>query len=184
LWTWRQLLHLNYPARFALGSAGRYGEGHAWVTFQRDGKTYLLEPLSWPAGFKLPRLSIIRYKPKFSISWDGAKVSYFEHEDMTIRLVPKSDCPTCWGVGLLLGHFLAEGRIIADSTRNQKTCAINALFRTRPYSRKSHYKKRNLLGLGKQIFDTPETSRRNLEEAKANWRTSLPWRSLQGTRFD
>jgi hypothetical protein len=42
LWAWRQLLHLNYPARFALGSAGRYGEGHAWVTFQKDGKAYLL----------------------------------------------------------------------------------------------------------------------------------------------
>jgi hypothetical protein len=81
LWTWRQLLHLNFPARLALGSAGRYGEGHAWVTFEKGGKTYLVEPLSWPLGLRLPRLSVVRYKPKFSMSWDGEKVSYFEHED-------------------------------------------------------------------------------------------------------
>jgi hypothetical protein len=85
LWAWRQLLHLNYPARFTLGSAGRYGEGHAWVTFQWDGKAYLLESLSSPVGLKLPRLSILRYKPKFSISWDGEKVAYFEHEERKIN---------------------------------------------------------------------------------------------------
>lgn len=30
---------------------------------------------------------------------------------------------------------------------------------------------------------SPETSRRNLEKAKANWRPPLPWRSLQETRL-
>ena len=99
LWAWRQLLHLNYPARFALGSAGRYGEGHAWVTFQRDGKAYLLEPLSSAVGLKLPRLSIIRYKPKFSISWDGEKVSYFKHEDRKISWSLKQ-------ITLLVGEWL------------------------------------------------------------------------------
>jgi hypothetical protein len=84
LWAWRQLVHLNYPARFTLGRAGRYGEGHAWVTFQKDGKTYLLEPLSSFAGLRLPRLSIVRYHPKFSMSWDGDKISYFEHEQKKI----------------------------------------------------------------------------------------------------
>ncbi len=44
LWAWRQVLHMKYPARFALGSASRYSDGHAWVTFEKDGKTYLLEP--------------------------------------------------------------------------------------------------------------------------------------------
>ncbi len=81
LWTWRQLLQMNYPARFVMGTAGQYGAGHAWVTFEKDGKTYLLEPLSWPVGLSLPRLSIVRYKPKFSVAWDGDKVSYYEHED-------------------------------------------------------------------------------------------------------
>lgn len=30
---------------------------------------------------------------------------------------------------------------------------------------------------------SPETSRRNLEKAKANWRAPLPWRSLQETQL-
>jgi hypothetical protein len=30
---------------------------------------------------------------------------------------------------------------------------------------------------------SPETSHRNLEKAKANWRAPLPWRSLQETRL-
>jgi hypothetical protein len=81
LWAWRQLLHMEYPARFAVGSASRYGDGHAWVTFQKDGKTYLLESLSWPVGLRLPRLSVLRYRPKFSMSWDGTKISYFEHAE-------------------------------------------------------------------------------------------------------
>lgn len=81
LWSWRQLLQMNYPARFVLGSAGRYGDGHAWVTFEKDGKSFLLEPLSWQFGLTLPRLSIFRYKPKFSVGWDGKSVSYYEHED-------------------------------------------------------------------------------------------------------
>ena len=34
-------------------------------------------------------------------------------------------------------------------------------------------------GLGKQIFDTPETSRRNLEKAKANWREKSDGLGLQ-----
>jgi hypothetical protein len=85
LWAWRQLLQMNYPARFVIGSAGRYGEGHAWVTFEKDGKAFLLEPLAWSAGLRLPRLSIIRYKPRFSVALDGEKVSYYEHEEKGFR---------------------------------------------------------------------------------------------------
>lgn len=80
LWAWRQLLQMNLDARFVVGLASRYGEGHAWVTFEKDGKQYLFEPLSWVVGLKLPQLSIIRYEPKFSVAWDGLKVTYFEHE--------------------------------------------------------------------------------------------------------
>jgi hypothetical protein len=81
LWAWRQLLQMNCHARFAMGTAGRYGDGHAWVTFDNDGKTFLLEPLARGVGPTLPRLSVIRYKPKFSVSWDGNRVSYYEHKD-------------------------------------------------------------------------------------------------------
>jgi hypothetical protein len=80
LWAWRQLLQMKYDARFVVGTAGRYGAGHAWVTFNKDGKSFLLEPLSSVFGPSLPRLSIIRYAPEFSVSWEGEKISYYEHE--------------------------------------------------------------------------------------------------------
>ena len=86
LWAWRQLLHMGYSARFVIGPAFQYGEMHAWVTFNKEGHSYLLEPLTWPVGLKRPRLSILRNKPKFSISWDGERISYFEHEDRKVEL--------------------------------------------------------------------------------------------------
>ena len=67
-----------------VGTAGRYGEGHAWITFQKDGKTFLLEPLNWPLGLIMPRLSALRYHPKFSMSWDGKTVSYYSHKDLKV----------------------------------------------------------------------------------------------------
>lgn len=81
LWTWRQLLYMGYQARFVTGRAGRYGSGHAWVSFQRDSKTFLFESLAWPIGLHLPRLSTVRYKPRFSVAWDGKNLSYFAHEN-------------------------------------------------------------------------------------------------------
>jgi Bacterial transglutaminase-like cysteine proteinase BTLCP len=124
LWAWRQLLHMNYPARFALGSASRYGDGHAWVTFQRDGKTYLLEPLSWPVGLTLPRLSILKYKPRFSMSWDGSKVSYFEHADRKINWSLKGITVLVWEwlffwVSFFLRVVLAATRRIARARARQ-----------------------------------------------------------------
>jgi hypothetical protein len=81
LWAWRQVLAMGYPARFVGGKHGKLGEGHAWVTFEKDGKYSLLEPQYWPLGLKMPRASTLRYHPKFSVAWDGHKVQYFEHED-------------------------------------------------------------------------------------------------------
>jgi hypothetical protein len=79
LWTWRQVMRLGYPARFVYGHAGRYGAGHAWVTFERDGRTFIAESLvAWP-GSTFPRLSTLRYQPMVSISWDGRTLRYFEH---------------------------------------------------------------------------------------------------------
>jgi predicted transglutaminase-like cysteine proteinase len=45
LWTWRQLLSLGYSARFVTGLAGRYGAGHAWVSFQVHDQVFVVEPL-------------------------------------------------------------------------------------------------------------------------------------------
>jgi hypothetical protein len=79
LWTWRQLLDLGYDARFVAGRAGRFGEGHAWVTFRTGPKTFLVEPLAAVACEKLPRLETLRYKPAVSVEAIGTHVKFFEH---------------------------------------------------------------------------------------------------------
>ena len=80
LWTWRQLLSMGYDARFVGGSAGRYGAGHAWVEYFKDGKCFLLEPLCCRVGYTMPRLSTMRYQPRISVSWDGKTLRYFSHK--------------------------------------------------------------------------------------------------------
>src|SRR5258708_4353585 len=37
-WTWRQFMDLGFDTRIVFGRVGRYGSGHAWVQFVRDGK--------------------------------------------------------------------------------------------------------------------------------------------------
>jgi hypothetical protein len=80
LWTWRQLLNMGYDARFVGGSAGRYGDGHAWVEYFQDGKCFLLEPLYCRFGYTMPRLSTLRYEPRISVSWDSKTLRYFSHK--------------------------------------------------------------------------------------------------------
>ena len=85
LWTWRQLMHLGYSARFVVGHSGRYGAGHAWVTCERDGRTFIVESLAAWLGPTFPRLSTLRYEPRISASWDGRTLRYFEHEPATTQ---------------------------------------------------------------------------------------------------
>ena len=80
LWTWRQLLHMGYRCRFVVGTVGRYRRGHAWVTFERDGKWYLLEPTMAQVGSQRSRLSVLQYRPLYSTAWDGKTISYYQHE--------------------------------------------------------------------------------------------------------
>jgi hypothetical protein len=80
LWTWRQLLTLGMPARFVIGRAGSIPRGHAWVTFEDAGKTFLVEPTYAVLGIRMPRYFTTRYDPRFSVSWDGTKVSFFRHK--------------------------------------------------------------------------------------------------------
>jgi len=86
LWTWRQLLNMGYDARFVGGTAGRYGSGHAWIEYFKDGKWFLLEPLACRIGYTLPRLSTLRYKPRLSISWDGKNLRYFSHKKPDLHM--------------------------------------------------------------------------------------------------
>ncbi len=99
IWVWRQLLQMNYEARLVVGTASRYGEGHAWVTFEKDGKFFLLESLSWPVGLMLPRLSAFRYKPTFSVGWDGKNISYYQHKE-------KKFSGSAWQIAVLCGEWL------------------------------------------------------------------------------
>jgi len=84
-WTWRQLMDLGYDARVVFGQHGRYGSGHAWVQFIQDGKCFLVEPLRRRLGLTLPRLSTLRYQPRFSVAWDGEKLAYYQHPENSSR---------------------------------------------------------------------------------------------------
>jgi Bacterial transglutaminase-like cysteine proteinase BTLCP len=78
LWTWKQLLGLGYNARFVTGVAGRYREGHAWVSFRVLDRVYIVEPLL--ARYrKFPRLETLRYQPIVSVEITGSQVKFFEH---------------------------------------------------------------------------------------------------------
>ena len=81
LWTWRQFLAMGYDARVVFGRHGRYGTGHAWVTFESQGKVFLVEPQYRYLGHTFPRLSTLQYHPKLSVKWDGNKISFYSHED-------------------------------------------------------------------------------------------------------
>ena len=100
LWTWRQLLNLGFEARFIGGSSTRYGDGHAWVEYIKDGKCFLVEPLYCKFGYTMPRLSTLRYEPRISVSWDGKTLRYFSHKK------PKSH------IGLLLLTLLVPEYLI------------------------------------------------------------------------
>jgi predicted transglutaminase-like cysteine proteinase len=79
MWTWRQLVGMGHQARYVVGRAGKYGGGHAWITFKRDGNWFLLEPLE-ASQPRLARLSTLRYEPEGSIEWRNGKPQYFVHE--------------------------------------------------------------------------------------------------------
>ena len=79
LWTWRQLHAMGFDTRVVFGRHGRYGIGHAWVTFYQNGKCFLVEPQA-RMDLRYPRLSTLQYEPKFSVSWDGEALKYFAHK--------------------------------------------------------------------------------------------------------
>jgi predicted transglutaminase-like cysteine proteinase len=84
LWVWRQLISMGKSdARFVVGLSGRYGGGHAWVTFVEGNRAFLVEPMAHRYGKWLPRLDVARYVPGISVSWDGKHIAYFEHERRT-----------------------------------------------------------------------------------------------------
>jgi len=99
LWTWRQLMDLGFSCRFVAGYSGKYGEGHAWLTAEKDNKRYIVEPLACHVGERLPRLSLVRHRPEISVEWDGKKLHYFEH-------IPKVWRPSIWELTSLVSEWL------------------------------------------------------------------------------
>jgi hypothetical protein len=87
-WTWRQLLHMGFDARIVFGKCGRYGIGHAWVMFFKDNKAFLVEPQARMLGLTFPRLSTLRYEPRYSIVWDGKTLKYYAHKDQKESQIP------------------------------------------------------------------------------------------------
>jgi hypothetical protein len=51
------------------------------VQFSADGKTYLVEPQLSMLGQRIPRLSALRYHPRYSVAWDGETISYYQHDN-------------------------------------------------------------------------------------------------------
>lgn len=93
LWTWRQLMEMGFDARVVFGRHGRYGIGHAWVAFFDGNRCFLLEPQYRYLGMKLPRLSTLRYEPKFSVSWNGDVLRYYAHKSGSAHLPLKQVIP-------------------------------------------------------------------------------------------
>lgn len=81
MYAWRQLLEMGYKARFVGGIVGDSLAKHAWVTFERDGKHFLLEPQARFLGLRYPRLDALRYKPDVSVEWDGQRARFFFHKE-------------------------------------------------------------------------------------------------------
>jgi hypothetical protein len=126
LWTWREFLDLGFDARFVTGRSGRYGEGHAWVQFAKDGRHFLVDPTMARLGNTMPRLSTLRYQPRFSVAWDGKQLSYYSHEArkstppvlQLIALIP--DWLIFWGSAWLMALVLLPSylyrRIVSNSS--------------------------------------------------------------------
>jgi hypothetical protein len=98
-WTWRQFMDLGYDARVVFGRHGRYGAGHAWVQFSQNGRCFLVEPQRCRLGDTFPRLSTLRYQPRFSVAWNGENLTYYQHRE-------RSPEPSVPELALLLPEYV------------------------------------------------------------------------------
>ena len=126
LWTWRQLIDMGYPARFVVGRFGRYGGGHAWVTFGRNGKSFIADGTRAVLGLE-PSLRTLNYDPTYSVAWNGKELSFYSHRKTTtpplaavLVLVPsflwfwlkfwtRVAVRLPWGVARMIGRRLLRG---------------------------------------------------------------------------
>ena len=82
LWAWRKLIGLDYNADFLVGELrakdGTWG-GHAWVCFEQQGSTHLLESTAKTLQHMVRPLSDAKadYCPEFGIGRQYEKWAYF-----------------------------------------------------------------------------------------------------------
>ena len=71
LWAWRKLIKLNYSAEFVVGYVqNHFGDDgyHAWVTFEENGRNYLLEATAKKNKMIFPlETQTKKYRPLFSV---------------------------------------------------------------------------------------------------------------------
>jgi hypothetical protein len=116
MYAWRQLLEMGYKARFGAGTVGDALSKHAWATFEKGGKHYLLEPQACFLSLRFPRLDALRYRPDVSVGWGGEKPHFFFHKKRKFH-PPASQAPllvlewVCYHVGvfLLIAYLLPVG---------------------------------------------------------------------------
>jgi len=111
LWAWRQLLQMGYDSRFVAGRSGRYAEGHAWVTFEKDGKYYLLEPLGAAVGLKLPPVHL-SVQTKILGGLGRGEDYLLPARRQEIQRLPAADHRVVRRVAILLDKVLAAGSIL------------------------------------------------------------------------
>lgn len=78
LYTWRQLLHMGYDARFIVGFVSG-NKGHAWCSAVIKNKTYFIEPLM----AKLPVLPLFffnNYQSVVSVGVRNYRLVYYYHK--------------------------------------------------------------------------------------------------------
>jgi len=129
-WTWRQLFEMGYDVRLVFGRHGRYATGHAWVEYFSDGNCFLVEPLFCRIGGTFPRLNTLRYRPRFSVSWDGKTLRYFAHKERQSGPTWRPLAPLVWEYLRFLVLALAEGFLPPAPNRVEE-------FATRPLQTRS-----------------------------------------------
>ncbi len=86
LWLWRQLMDMGYRSRFVVGTYGRFGDGHCWVTFEKDGKQFIAEPNFRVFNRRLPRLQVLWFHPIYSVEWTRTEIVFYSHKETKLDL--------------------------------------------------------------------------------------------------
>ncbi|NJN54134.1 MAG: hypothetical protein HC804_04875 [Anaerolineae bacterium] len=94
LWAWRKLVELGLPAEFVVGQAkwtpDQPTEAHAWVTYQQDGRTFLLEATAKSNLVQPLESTVSRYHPWYSIDQDFQTYQHNRYLDADQKLSPNA----------------------------------------------------------------------------------------------